>query len=281
MNLRLLLFLLTCSTLHAQDYPRAAEFHGKVKSVEERSYKARKHHGTITSGRAAHEYSGELDFMLGYDSLGRTISRTMYSNRSGQASWSIQYSYDSAGNAVQSRRYQHKQGLTNMTNYVNTYDQQGRLIFRTAKDPEGLEQPRSWVYTYDANGFITEQLVTDSLHPANGLKMRYLDRNWNALKQWDYVNTKLTYYMELEYDSSGNKTAERLYHRRGHMVYAYHWKYSAKNELERFENCESSAHNCESWNYKYEYDAAGNWIKRIEYRNGKPRFVRERTLTYY
>lgn len=282
MNTRLVLFLLFCCVLqlNAQDYPRASGFHGKVKSVEQRSYKAKKHHGTLTSGRTAHEFRDEHDFFLNYDSAGRIISRTLYSNVSKQPFWSINFTYDSAGYVLQTRRYQHKKGLTHITNYENTFDGQGRLVLRTAHD-QVPGPARHWGYAYDTNGFVTEYDASDTTNILNGIKLSYTDPRGHLLKEWYYSGTKLSAYMECTYDSLGNKTEERMYSRSAKLIYTLRWKYSAQNELERYENCRGNSRTCESWTYKYEYDQMGNWTKSIEYRNGKPVFIKERILTYY
>lgn len=282
MKVRILFFLLVVGStaLKAQDYPRSSEFHGNVKSVEQHSFKAKKNHGTIISGRTAHEFRGEVDFRLEYDSSGRTTGRTLYSNVSKQPFWSIDYSYDSLGHVIQSRKYRFKQGLTEITNYENVYDEQGRLVMRTARD-QAPGPLRRWRYAYDAKGFVTEFNVNDSTMDPDGLKLSYSDARGNILKEWDYTGAKLSTYTEYNYDSLGYKTEERLYNRSAKLIYVLHWKYSAKHELERYENCSGNSHSCESWNYKYQYDANGNWTRRVEYRNGKPVLVKERTITYY
>ena len=33
--------------------------------------------------------------------------------------------------------------------------------------------------------------------------------------------------------------------------------------------------------YQYEYDKKGNWTKRIDFENGKAKFILERTYRYY
>jgi len=35
------------------------------------------------------------------------------------------------------------------------------------------------------------------------------------------------------------------------------------------------------WTYKYDYDAQGNWVREITYKNGKPEKITERSIIYY
>lgn len=97
----LLLLLCNVTFLYAQD-PSASSFHGKVKSVTEHSYKAKKRRGEIVKGRPAHEYSWQSDFRLRYDSTGLLMSKVLMSKSGKDLSATIYY-YDK--NRMMTRQY--------------------------------------------------------------------------------------------------------------------------------------------------------------------------------
>ena len=58
-----------------------------------------------------------------------------------------------------------------------------------------------------------------------------------------------------KYDEKGNKIEENKYDRDGNLYYKL--------------------------TYKYEFDAVGNWIKKTEFKKGKPYQISEREIEYY
>jgi antitoxin component YwqK of YwqJK toxin-antitoxin module len=280
MNTRLLIFVVLCSCLrvYAQELPVAASFHGTIRSVEEHSYKAKSRHHTIRNGRPQREYSGERDFRLDFDSTGRRRQRTVYT-RSGEVERVISYTYDSSSFPAKDLRRYDPSGKTDSTLYRNSYYPDGKIqrreVHRSAKRHE-------LTYEHDTSGTIYEYYRNAADASAVPRQSCVYNRNWKPQTTWIY-NRKGACIMQahFEYDTAARLVRKRICNASGVAIHEYRWKYGDKGEVIRYESCNPRGSTCEAWTYKYEFDRTGNWTRRIEYRNGKPVYVKERTLIYY
>lgn len=264
--------------IYSQEFPRASALHGNVKSVREISYKARTCRGVITPGRVAYEYKGQQGFQITYEEKGRIISIEQSNHLTLNPFRTILYAYDSLGSVVK-KTIRSSSGVDEIFTYRSLYNMQGQLIFIGVTLPD-RETEDHYRYFYGGDT-ITEIQYNDTNQTFPGLKTRVLDHSWNTLKEWYHGSGRtVTYYTEFNYDSLNNKISEKGFYK-GKLAYTMHWKYDSSNLMEREEFCQQNSRRCQFWTYKYEYDTHGNWIRRIEYRNGKAAYVKERTITYY
>ncbi len=275
----LLLFFIGVSSLHAQE-PTASSFNGKVKSVTEHSYKAKKRRGEIVKGRPAHEYSWQSDFAIRYDSTGLVDSRALYS-KSGECTSVTIFYYDK--HRLMTRQYivgDSKKSPINF-DYINEYDDSNKVKKRTVRRRIG-DPLIVYFYSHDSRGNIYETKQVSEGFPMKTVDTRQFDSVWHVTKEWFYSKTgSLISRHEYTYNYRGEMTSEIVYDPSNKIIVQYNWIYGENDDLITYEVCTSSLFNCEAWTYKYEYDKSGNWVKRIDYRNGKPVFIKERQFIYH
>lgn len=131
-------------------------------------------------------------------------------------------------------------------------------------------------------GNIHEKRQISEGSPAKTIETRQFDSAWHLTKEWFYSNSgSLISFHEYTYNYRGDRISDIVYNPSNQIIVQYYWTYGENEDLIRYEVCGSSRFNCESWTYKYEYDKKGNWISSVDYRNGKPVYIREREITYY
>lgn len=172
------------------------------------------------------------------------------------------YTYESTSkNLKVIRLYESREFLQEESKYVSkkwiyNYKENCNLI--KAESYRG-EDDRNQVntYTYDGKGNITENYLVYNEKEHSRISYKY-DENGNML-EWKYW---------AGYDEDLNKI----------ITYSYDEK---ENIIEK--NYHSYTYNTifKKYNYKYEYDKKGNWIKCIEYKNEIPIIMLERTYEYF
>jgi hypothetical protein len=78
----------------------------------------------------------------------------------------------------------------------------------------------------------------------------------NNKTEWDfYIGNRWFADFTIRYDKKGNITDEASFNLNGDLTNRY--------------------------NYWYDYDKTGNWIKKIGFKDGIPQFIIEREIDYY
>lgn len=281
--LRLLLILslfLTVLTYAQTGYEvQYIELKGKVKSVREYSYAAKGKNENIRKGKPKREYSLQHDYYVEFDRQEQKIYRETYNG--GVVIKTSTLIYDSLGYLTKDIRRNGKGDVTDSTVITNEINEAGKPIRRISKYSN---QPKltEFTYTYDSIGNIHESFRRIGTDTSELKESAVYDINWRIIKNWVYdMKGKVFSTVEYTYDESGKRTSETFRDNKGGIMIMYRWKFDANGILERREVCDASGKNCEAWTFKYEFDSTGNWIKAIEYRNGKPVFIKERAITYY
>lgn len=110
--------------------------------------------------------------------------------------------------------------------------------------------------TKDKNGKIKYSYVLDGDDSKKTITI--IDNGETKKGEEIYENGKLVKYTE----AINGLTSTVIYDKDGH-----------KSEIK---NSDGTV-----WSYKYDYDAKGNWIKEITYKNGKANRITERSIIYY
>jgi hypothetical protein len=84
-----------------------------------------------------------------------------------------------------------------------------------------------------------------------------------------------------KYDNRGNMIEALLYNSDGEAGKKMIFKYDDRCNIIEETTYNSDGSIYEAWNYKYEFDKQGNWIKRIEYISIIPKYIVERGIEYY
>ncbi len=187
--------------------------------------------------------------------------------------------------------------------YMYEYNKDNQLAKETKYTAtENID--RVFAYSYDEE---TGKLESQSIYTALGnldATNKFFYEGSLMIKEESFDGTgKLNYFWTYEYDKNGNMTKKSWLVNNSviDMFYVYDdkkqllevaevnesnsmtkWKYTY-NELKNlseevcvfFDNSELRT------DYKYEYDAQGNWIIKFVFQNDLPVFMTERTIVYY
>jgi len=215
---------------------------GKVKSINEKSYK---------SGKADKD-SMEYFYINEFNSFGNKIVDTKYFP-DGKIEKNYIYKYDG-----QNRRIEE-----------NQYFSDGKLS-------------RTIVYEYDNKGFLYEDSsYSGQGKPEKIIKYLY-DNNGNVIEDNSYNSErKLLKKFAYNYDNKGNKTELRKYLPDGKLDLRTTYKYDSHNNIieeSYFKDDNSSMGN---FVFNYVYDAQNNWIKKEKKHGGKTDNLIIREIIYF
>lgn len=110
--------------------------------------------------------------------------------------------------------------------------------------------------TKDKNGQIKYSYVVDGNDSKKTITI--IDKGETKKGEEVYENGKLVKFTE----ATNGLTSSVTYDKDGHMS--------------EIKNSDGTV-----WSYKYDYDAKGNWVKEITYKNGKADKITERSIIYY
>ncbi len=220
---------------------------GTVKSVEESYY--------LTGINIADEGEMGLESIVvtKYGKNGFIIEKNG-ENLDGTLNYRNIYKYDSVtGLLVETNFYDENEKLKYTTNFKF---ENGNLIEENIFDEFG-NPSYSFSNKYDANGNLIEEhfynengvLIWKSIFTVDP-KGAVLEKKTIIDESFEELNTKETYV----YDTKGNIISSK--------------RYGLENTFDLITN-------------KYEYDSQGNWIKRTEFENNKPKAISEKKIEYY
>ncbi len=205
---------------------------------------------------------------------------------------------------VEVRRFDDKDNLVDRNTY--TFGSNGKIREEKSFLRETSVQYIT-TYTYDSNNNLqTEQRLNPDYKRLYTINNKYNDKN--KLQQTETLNkdNKLEYSEVHTFDAKGNMIANRIYDGFVEGKILEEFKYDHNNNLtERKEivNQEILSHQLFSYDdhnnvvyektigkgskvaidrkIRYEYDKKGNWIKKTITIDNEPKYVVERTITYY
>ena len=180
----------------------------------------------------------------------------------------------------------------------NVYDNYG-LLSSAANiwigPGHGVSTDHEYTYRYDTKGNKTER-------GGSGTKEVYqYDERGNMLERSSYLADNLAEKWIYKYDTAGNaveemhffgdgsgKTIDKYkYNKEGRRIQridfsgdVWRYKYDAQGNLI------GQDAGITKWTYQYEYDQAGNWVKKIEFdtspgESNKPQYITQRHIVYY
>ena len=244
-----------------------ANLKGKVKSYTESRYNAEDRFGEIQKIEGSlywkesfkYDDKGNLIEMIGYsnytfkyDDKGNRMEENYY-NADGILSGKVNYNYDDKGNRIEENYYNADGILSGKNTYK--YDDKGNQIEGNNYKVDGsgldlhLRLSGKYTYKYDKKG----NQIENNKFNADGI-----------------LFGKYTY----RYDDKGNEIEKNDYNADGSLYHKETYKYDDKgNKIE--------VNGYSNYTYKYEFDAKGNWIKKITFKNQIPENILERIYQYY
>jgi len=176
--------------------------------------------------------------VFAYDAYGK-VTEEAYYNPDGTSKYRGVTIYDARGNKVKSVRYSSAATISS----TQIYTPEGKVAEETIYNAKGSMESRS-VYSYDAKGHTTEE----AYYKPNG-------KLYNESRP-DY--SRRVYI----YDDNGNMTEERDYNADGSTSWRIHYIYDTRGNITEETHYHGDILHHQRI-YTYEFDPAGNWIKRV------------------
>jgi hypothetical protein len=258
---------------------------GKVKSVKETAYQAEVKFGIIEKGNKTildRDFGGfgyEKDIFLTFN-YNENVEVICYYERDGALSYKDIYSYDENSYLIEINRYHSDGALT--TKFTYKYDDNKNPIEMCNFNSKGKMYVKKSA-KYDDKGNLIEYiygLPDGSFGPLSEKLFFKYNEDGYKIQEDRYIplsheNGGGLYTDLLKYDNKGN-LIEKKHYRHGNLTLQDFFKYDENNNI-----IQTFRLNDYKKTYDYVYDDKGNWIKRIEYVNGIPKYILVRELEYY
>lgn len=190
-------------------------------------------------------------FTYSYDDKGNVTDELLY-GRDGMLLYKNVFGYDKAGkNKVSEKRYDRDSKLINETLYNYSG---GKLSKEETFNGKG-ETEYSKKFLFDAKGNVTKESVFENFDNATTTDDHTYDTAGNRVKTVTTKNNKVVLTGEYKYDDKKGLTESKITDEQGRTI--------------------------ENKSFKHEYDEAGNVVKTITYKDGKPVYINERKITYH
>jgi hypothetical protein len=258
--LLLISLLFSCKTITVNSDPTESFWKGKIKSVTQTIY----YSPFDASGKWINGARGEKLISI-YDDEGNLIQYREY-NIIGDLKWiynyiyfdkikklSVMKSWYSISGGDSSRTLSKNDSISFQKRIVK-YDKKGNKI----EEYERGESIYTYIYKYDDNG-------------------RKIEENYYG------ADSALEHKSKYQYDEKGNVAEFDQYAvQEGWSLYKTSYKRNKKgNCIElNISSCNDTTATRHTFEY-LTYDKKGNWLKRVQYLNGKPKVVIERQIKYY
>lgn len=192
----------------------------------------------------------ESHYRFEYGPTGNLVSETEMNGKEQQVSRK-EYAYDEQGNLAETRLYDGKGKLERIE--TSEYDKQGNQVAAIYKNGDGTTSYRMTA-TYDARGYKT----SGADYRGDSLDTRWVRKN----------------------NDNGQATEMIMYNKEGKIIGKTSFKYDKMgNEIEVVDEYDGKTTRSTS---TYEYDAAGNVTRQVDYelQEGKPVPIREIETKY-
>ncbi len=293
---------------YGKDYPtnRLYKFSVDGHLIEMRPYDSPTHTANVTN--------------YNYNSNGtiQNITTTYTFSDVGVKKAISRYIYDEKNHIIGSTNYNIFGSLTNKGTYK--YNVNGDIINETIVDGNGdFEKKASNTYTYHPNGGVKTISSTEKDFSMDEIKtikkefdeegrlLRSIEKMpWGTLDKVFSYNAaghiEKLYYLECpfkdgtetyEYDESNRLVKKTISYKdnSGTVIHYLYGKMIADEIPDSISNYDSMIFlnglayrikkSGNEYTYEYTLDNQGNWIKAIEYKNGVPFRMKERTISYY
>lgn len=248
---------------------------------------------------------GNLDYIFKNNEKGQNIEFTNY-NSNGTVRDLNTYKYNEYGKQTEKKTYEPDENGTLQLKYTFdlVYDEKRNLIRESRYYPNGYIFYEH-NYKYDDNNNLLEHID----HFQDKYIFKY-DINGKEIEKIWYrhqLGNKLLKTFKSKYDENGNKIENITYNSEGNLIFketykydengniicytkfepdrGYDFKISYKYDINR--NVIQSKHLNSEGNsnyentFKFKFDKKNNWIERIKYEYGRPKYMIERNIEYY
>lgn len=280
--------ILFCNTSYAQElhdrntYWKKENLKGVVKSFTEVSKSLKK---------IADEVSGSGKEKFVFNREGNLTERSFYHYSANDLYRQWTYKYDKQGNQIEFRECNFNDLLPKkciLSKYTYESTSNKLKVIRLYESREFLQETgkyvnKKWIYNYNENCNLIKAESYRGEDDRNQVNTYTYNEKGNITENYDVYNEKEHSKISYKYNENGNILEWKYW--AGYdedlnkiITYSYDEKENIieKNFLSYIDNTI-----LKKYNYKYEYDKKGNWKKCIEYKNGIPINMLERTYEYF
>jgi len=274
---------------------------GKVKSVDDISYQAINNFGKIEKGIKKRE--SHADFELLFNENGLLIEETTI-DTDGNMFEKWVFKHDNIGNIAERAHFNYKGDF--MGKWTYTYNEAGFRIEKNWVSPHadlckkvltlynelGYVCERQ-VYNHAGNLYLTLKYAYDD--HGNRIEKRTYGSDDNMFLKHRYKYNKADLLTEVEWKDILGKSGVKenyVYDDKGQMVnkiisnyksseFDFVYNYDQNNHLVMMSWSEKRNNLIKNGHSEYHYDTVGNWVERIDYKNGMLQFLIERKIIYF
>lgn len=265
-------FLLAITLLSFQTKP--ATYHsqenlfGKVKSITIFTYHATEKDGKLEKGDFANPYKETIK----YNFKGNRISETEYASTGGIENRII-YKYNKRGKRIETIAFNN--GVEFYERTTHKYDSKGNQVKENSYYPSGKLKIRIF-YKFsvlDSLGGKGRPIILNFYEPeirGNQIEASLYDEEGQFYRRFTYA-----------YDAKGTLIEENTYDYDGSLYHRSLYTNDDKGNPVKVKAYKGDGTSDYSWNYQYEYDKKGNWIKKQCFGEVIPSYIAERKIKYY
>jgi antitoxin component YwqK of YwqJK toxin-antitoxin module len=247
---------------------------GHVRSLNEISFKAVDKFGVVQKESRGRQHLLVKDINVLFDKQGRLSELNNFDTQNNLLRKWI-YKYEANSKLFEINMYHPDGKLWIKTSYV--YDEKGLLIEKSDYLPDGT-QYMNFKHKYDTNGKLIESA---SLYNGEVSNDYYIyDDKGNRIEETTkgkYFNDKSTY----KYNSD-NKVIERTsYYSDGRVMNKTTYHYDDLSNEIKMDSFGPGGELINNESYSYEFDKNKNWIKKTILINSIPKFIIERSISYF
>lgn len=253
---------------------QAMQLHGKVRTVKETSYNAVDSGNMVVKGVKIDPTMNINDMHYLFNENGNFTEQMDYASDQ-RLLQRIVYVYNAYGQITEERVENGDKSLNHKETVVHR-DARGNKL-ETKLVYSSLSSPFKVTFKYDANNNPTETCIFHDGEIFLKFQSRYDVYN-REIENWDITAGERYLY---KYDDLGNRIEEAQYNQNGELLTKKISVYDSnrhKTEIRKYGNDGKLMFTA---NYTYTVDEKKNWIRKVEYYNGKPLLITERIIEYY
>lgn len=243
-----ILFLTNCGRKESRNDLQQLYLKGEIKQLKVSSYTVVEKFNQVEKKAKTTERE---NFLLIFNDKGNQVEKTLFSPTD-KPIRKFTYQYDMKGKRALVNEFREDGSLK--VRYIYTYVQEGNQLEVNAYNGEGA--------------FIEKETRT-------------YDSNQNPLEEISYNGKGDLEQKQVNiYNNEGLCSESNLYTGTGELKFRYTYLYDNENNMIERKKYDKEGKTIANHTYTYSFDKQNNWIKRIEYINGKATYLTEREIGY-